>query len=84
MNRIELDRQHLADIDLMVAVGSDGTVLSADHFLDHVLILILSVNSVAFMNAVADISSTASNEAAESAGLAMEDEYALNAKTESI
>ena len=35
VNRVELDRQHLADIDLMVAVGGDGTALSAAHLLDH-------------------------------------------------
>ena len=26
VNRVELDRQHLAEIDLMVAVGGDGTI----------------------------------------------------------
>ena len=26
VNRVELDRQHLADVDLMIAVGGDGTV----------------------------------------------------------
>lgn len=36
MNRVELDRQHLADVDLVIAVGGDGTCLSAAHFLDHV------------------------------------------------
>ena len=45
VNRVELDRQHLADIDLMVAVGGDGTVLSAAHFLDHGTIPLLGVNS---------------------------------------
>ena len=45
VNRIELDRQHLADIDLMVAVGGDGTVLSASHFLDHGTIPMLGVTS---------------------------------------
>lgn len=34
VNRVELDRQHLADVDLMIAVGGDGTVLSSAHFLD--------------------------------------------------
>ena len=42
---MELDRQHLADIDLMVAVGGDGTVLSAAHFLDHGTIPLLGINS---------------------------------------
>ena len=42
---MELDRQHLADVDLMVAVGGDGTVLSAAHFLDHGTIPILGINS---------------------------------------
>ncbi len=36
VNRVELDRQHLADVDLVIAVGGDGTCLSAAHFLDHV------------------------------------------------
>jgi len=45
VNRVDLDRQHLADIDLMVAVGGDGTVLSAAHFLDHGTIPLLGVNS---------------------------------------
>jgi NAD+ kinase len=45
VNRVELDRQHLADVDLMVAVGGDGTVLSAAHFLDHGTIPLLGVNS---------------------------------------
>lgn len=45
VNRVELDRQHLADIDLMVAVGGDGTVLSSAHFLDHGTIPLLGVNS---------------------------------------
>ncbi|CAJ1966796.1 unnamed protein product [Cylindrotheca closterium] len=45
VNRVELDRQHLADIDLMVAVGGDGTALSAAHFLDHGTIPLLGVNS---------------------------------------
>ena len=42
MNRVELDRQHLADVDLVIAVGGDGTCLSAAHFLDHVSCLTLS------------------------------------------
>mmetsp|Transcript_1804 Transcript_1804/g.4011 ORF Transcript_1804/g.4011 Transcript_1804/m.4011 type:complete len:354 (+) Transcript_1804:132-1193(+) len=45
VNRVDLDRQHLADIDLMVAVGGDGTVLSAAHFLDHGTIPLLGINS---------------------------------------
>jgi len=45
VNRVELDRQHLADADLVVAVGGDGTVLSAAHFLDHGTIPLLGVNS---------------------------------------
>jgi len=27
VNRVDLDRQHLYDVDLVVAVGGDGTVL---------------------------------------------------------
>lgn len=42
---MELDRQHLADVDLVVAVGGDGTVLSAAHFLDHGTIPLLGINS---------------------------------------
>lgn len=45
VNRVELDRQHLADVDLIVAVGGDGTVLSAAHFLDHGTIPLLGINS---------------------------------------
>lgn len=45
VNRVEMDRQHLADVDLVVAVGGDGTVLSAAHFLDHGTIPLLGVNS---------------------------------------
>ncbi|KAL3783476.1 hypothetical protein HJC23_000314, partial [Cyclotella cryptica] len=45
VNRVELDRQHLADVDLMIAVGGDGTVLSAAHFLDHGTIPLLGINS---------------------------------------
>ena len=45
VNRVDLDRQHLADVDLMVAVGGDGTVLSAAHFLDHGTIPLLGINS---------------------------------------
>ena len=45
VNRVELDRQHLADIDLLVAVGGDGTVLSSAHFLDHGTIPLLGINS---------------------------------------
>lgn len=45
VNRVELDRQHLADVDLMVAVGGDGTVLSSAHFLDHGTIPLLGINS---------------------------------------
>ena len=45
INRVELDRQHLADVDLMIAVGGDGTVLSAAHFLDHGTIPLLGINS---------------------------------------
>ncbi|GKY99943.1 hypothetical protein MPSEU_000947900 [Mayamaea pseudoterrestris] len=45
VNRVELDRQHLADVDLLVAVGGDGTVLSAAHFIDHGTIPMLGVNS---------------------------------------
>jgi NAD+ kinase len=45
VNRVELDRQHLADVDLLVAVGGDGTVLSSAHFLDHGTIPLLGINS---------------------------------------
>lgn len=45
VNRAELDRQHLADIDLLIAVGGDGTVLSSAHFLDHGTIPLLGINS---------------------------------------
>jgi len=45
VNRVELDRQHLANKDLIVAVGGDGTVLSAAHFLDHGTIPLLGINS---------------------------------------
>ena len=45
VNRAELDRQHLADIDLLIAVGGDGTVLSSAHFLDHGTIPPLGINS---------------------------------------
>jgi NAD+ kinase len=45
VNRVDLDRQHLADVDLLIAVGGDGTVLSAAHFLDHGTIPLLGINS---------------------------------------
>ena len=45
VNRVELDRQHLANVDLVVAVGGDGTVLSSAHFLDNGTIPLLGVNS---------------------------------------
>jgi NAD+ kinase len=45
VNRAELDRQHLADVDLVIAVGGDGTVLSSAHFLDHGTIPLLGINS---------------------------------------
>lgn len=45
VNRVELDRQHLSNVDLVVAVGGDGTVLSASHFLDHGTIPLLGINS---------------------------------------
>jgi NAD+ kinase len=45
VNRVELDRQHLADVDLVLAVGGDGTLLSAAHFLDHGTIPVLGINS---------------------------------------
>lgn len=45
VNRVELDRQHLQDVDLVIAVGGDGTLLSAAHFLDHGTIPLLGVNS---------------------------------------
>jgi len=45
VNRAELDRQHLSDVDLVVAVGGDGTVLSAAHFLDYGTIPLLGINS---------------------------------------
>ncbi len=45
VNRVDLDRQHLADVDLVIAIGGDGTVLSTAHFLDHGTIPLLGVNS---------------------------------------
>eukprot|EP00557_Chaetoceros_sp_GSL56_P003902 CAMPEP_0176500490 /NCGR_PEP_ID=MMETSP0200_2-20121128/13583_1 /TAXON_ID=947934 /ORGANISM="Chaetoceros sp., Strain GSL56" /LENGTH=387 /DNA_ID=CAMNT_0017899169 /DNA_START=290 /DNA_END=1453 /DNA_ORIENTATION=- len=45
VNRVELDRQHLANVDLVLAVGGDGTVLSSAHFLDNGTIPLLGVNS---------------------------------------
>ena len=45
VNRVELDRQHLANVDLVLAVGGDGTVLSAAHFLDHGTIPLMGINS---------------------------------------
>jgi NAD+ kinase len=45
VNRVELDRQHLANVDMVMAVGGDGTCLSAAHFLDHGTIPLLGVNS---------------------------------------
>lgn len=45
VNRVDLDRQHLAGVDLIVAVGGDGTVLSAAHFVDHGTIPLLGINS---------------------------------------
>lgn len=45
VNRVELDRQHLSNVDLVVAVGGDGTVLSSAHFLDHGTIPLLGINS---------------------------------------
>ena len=45
ISRVELDRQHLAGADLVIAVGGDGTVLSSAHFLDHGTIPLLGVNS---------------------------------------
>ena len=45
VNRVDLDRQHLAGVDLMVAVGGDGTVLSSAHFVDHGTIPLLGINS---------------------------------------
>jgi len=44
VNRTDLDRQHLANVDLVIAVGGDGTVLSAAHFLDHGTIPLLGIN----------------------------------------
>lgn len=45
VNRVELDRQHLANVDLVVSVGGDGTALSSAHFLDHGTIPLLGINS---------------------------------------
>jgi NAD kinase len=45
VNRVEMDRQHLVNVDLVIAVGGDGTVLSAAHFLDHGTIPLLGINS---------------------------------------
>ena len=45
MNCVELDRYHLAYIDLMIAVGGHGKVFSVAHFLDQETIPMLCVNS---------------------------------------
>mmetsp|Transcript_25674 Transcript_25674/g.70802 ORF Transcript_25674/g.70802 Transcript_25674/m.70802 type:complete len:365 (+) Transcript_25674:1201-2295(+) len=45
VNRVDLDRQHLSGVDLIVAVGGDGTVLSSAHFVDHGTIPLLGINS---------------------------------------
>jgi len=45
VNRVDLDRQHLSNVDLIVAVGGDGTVLSSAHFVDHGTIPLLGINS---------------------------------------
>jgi len=45
VNRVELDRQHLANVDLVVSVGGDGTVLTTAHFLDHGTIPLLGINA---------------------------------------
>jgi len=45
VNRVALDRQHLANVDLVVSVGGDGTILSSAHFLDHGTIPLLGINS---------------------------------------
>ena len=45
VNHMELDWQHLAYVDLMIAIGGVGTVLSAAHFLDHGTIPLLGINS---------------------------------------
>jgi len=42
--RVELDRQYLANVDLLIAVGGDGTVLSSAHFLDNGTIPLLGIN----------------------------------------
>ena len=44
VNCVELHRRHLADIDLLVAVGGDSTVLSAAHFMDRGTIPMLGIN----------------------------------------
>ncbi|GMI58379.1 hypothetical protein ScalyP_jg2601 [Parmales sp. scaly parma] len=45
VNRVDLDRQHLQGVDLVVAVGGDGTVLSCSHLLDNGTIPLLGINS---------------------------------------
>mmetsp|Transcript_23023 Transcript_23023/g.43275 ORF Transcript_23023/g.43275 Transcript_23023/m.43275 type:complete len:347 (-) Transcript_23023:40-1080(-) len=45
VNRVDLDRQHLHDIDLLISVGGDGTVLSSSHFLDAGTIPLCGINS---------------------------------------
>ena len=45
VSRGDLDRQHLHGIDLVVAVGGDGTVLSSAHYLDNGSIPIVGINS---------------------------------------
>ena len=44
VGREDLDRQHLSNVDLVITVGGDGTVLSSSHFLDSSIPL-LGVNS---------------------------------------
>lgn len=45
VNRVELDRQHLAETDLVIGAGGDGTVLSAAHMLDYGTLPLLGVNT---------------------------------------
>ena len=44
VGREDLDRQHLSNVDLVITVGGDGTVLSSSHFLDSSIPL-LGINS---------------------------------------
>lgn len=58
VNRVELDRQHLANVDLVIAVGGDGTVLSCSHYLDNGTIPLMGINSDPIQDADKDTKKT--------------------------